>query len=147
MYALEVWIVLPGEFWKLHDNLQEAATGRWKTNLQQIANEHAQILKLLAQGASPSSRVNAAWEIQPARGDEADFGAKVVNTYDVYPNNEHLRKAFWGSLATRFEFGYDGSNPRAGFTPPYNMVTGPFDNTADAFYKRIAAEISTIVFG
>lgn len=147
MFVITSWFFLPNEFWRVHDALQEASTGRYVTKLQKIADEQSQILKLIAQGGSPSSRVNASWVVRQHKDDKSDFGSQVVNTYTEYPNNEHLRQSFWGSLATRFEFGYDGSNPKAGFTAPHEMVTGPFDLTAHIFYSRILSEIDSIIFG
>lgn len=146
MYVITAWFELPNEFWYVHDALQDAASGSYIKRLQHIANEQAELLKLIAQGGSPSSRVNAAWVVRPHSSKNADFGAEVVNTYTEYPQNEHLRKGFWGSLATRFEFGYDGSNPKAGYTAPHEMVTGPFDTTAEVFFQRLANEVSSIIF-
>lgn len=111
------------------------------------AQEHAMRIAQEAQQRSSavSSRISSSFVLE--QDDVADnfISVRVASQFVGYPTSpiddigdaSEASSRGWATFTHRFDLGYDGTNPAAGYTPAYRFLTRPFERLAEQWADRV----------
>lgn len=94
--------------------------------------------------ASVSSRISGSFE-KEFKGSDEVFTASVRSKFKGYPTSKsdsvgdaaEASSRGWATFTHRYDLGYPGTNPAAGFTPAHKFLTGPFDRLKEEWARIV----------